>query len=112
MQNKEHGQEIREALLKIKEAIAKDRFVVLPTKKNKDFLAKNGMQPRERLSLIRSLQVASYDSGPERDYNSTSDDPHIWKFKKRYLQYEIYIKIKLIEGEGGIYANCLSSFHD
>jgi hypothetical protein len=103
-------QAIREALLKIKEAIANKRFVVLPTKKNREFLAKNGMHPRERVSVIGHLQVANYDSGPERDYGSTSADLNIWIFKKRVLQHEIYIKIKLIEGED-IFVKCLS-FHD
>jgi hypothetical protein len=102
--------EIREALLRIKEAIDKDCFNVWRNKKNNEFLSRNGMTPRERLGLIRGLRVVDYWEGPEREYNS-SGDPVIWKFKRRYASHEIYIKIKLIEGENGFNAVCLS-FHD
>jgi hypothetical protein len=102
--------EIRETLLRIKEAISKNRFDVWRNKKNTEFLSTNGITPRERLSQIRSLQVADYWEGPEREYNGSAD-PVIWKFKRRYQGHEIYIKIKLIEGDDGFNAVCLS-FHD
>ena len=74
------------------------------------FLAKTGMAPKERRSKISNLRILDYGAGPERDYNNP-DDCDIWKFKIRYLNSEIYVKIKLTEGDDGFHAIC-QSFHD
>lgn len=100
----------REALLKIKKAIDNSCFIARDREENNRFLAKHGMTPKERLSIIRGLQVGNYIGGPEQDYNS-SDAPNIWQFKRVWLGHEIYIKIQLVEEEEDIHAICIS-FHD
>jgi hypothetical protein len=107
---KEANHEIPDAILQLKKAIDNHRFEVRGREKNNRYLAKTGMTPRERLSIIRGLQIANYVAGPEQDYNS-SDDPDIWTFKRGFQGHEIYIKIKLIKAEEDIYAICVS-FHD
>ena len=102
--------QVRLFLIQFKAAIAGGRFYVVPREKNNDFLASQGMTPKEREEVLLELQTSDYYAGPEedKDYPGEKD---IWKFKKRYLGVGIYIKVKLSSIEGGFYAKCLS-FHD
>ena len=97
-------------LIKLKESIEKGNFAVIRREKNNEFLAREGMTPEERENVILGLQTKDYESGPEKDYDNPNEKD-IWKFKRKYLGKDIYIKLKLITKGHGFYAKCLS-FHD
>ena len=105
-----HNTQIELFLVTLKKAINSGNFVVIPREKNNEFLALTGMTPQEREDVILSLQTGDYISGPEDDRGNPGEKD-IWKFKKKYLGRDIYIKLKLIPIEDGFYARCLS-FHE
>lgn len=107
-----HDAQITLFLRALKESVAADRFRVVEREKNNLFLAENGMTPIERRNIILSLEVVDYVSGPEIDLDYP-EEKAIWKFRKRYLDMDIYIKIKLVtlKNEDIFYAKCIS-FHN
>lgn len=105
-----HNAQVGLFLVTLKEAISNGNFVVIQREKNNEFLALTGMIPQERENVILSLQTNDYMSGPEVDRGNPGEKD-IWKFKKKYLGRNLYIKFKLIPIEDGFYAKCLS-FHE
>ncbi|MEC4684854.1 MAG: hypothetical protein VST71_03870 [Nitrospirota bacterium] len=90
-----HNAQIGLFLVTLKEAINNGNFVVIQREKNNEFLALTGMTPQERENVILTLQTNDYRSGPEEDRGNPGEKD-IWKFEKKYLGRDIYIKFKLI----------------
>ena len=85
---------------------------VINTEKNRHTRYLLGITVDKQERLIRSLEKRHYIAGPEDDYDSKRQGK-IWKFKRRYEDHMIYIKIKeleIIEDEEVI--KCLSCHID
>jgi hypothetical protein len=101
---------VSEFLKNLKDAVSNGLLFVIPREKNNEFLAQCGMTPEEREKVIAGLTAEDYRSGPEEDRDNPGEKD-IWKFSKRYLGKEIYIKLKVVLAGDKYYAKCLS-FHD
>ena len=93
---------LSEFLERFKQKVAESGLIVIPTEKNRDYLARTGLLPNERTNIILNLTEKNYFSGPEPDRDREGD---VWIFGCRHEGERIYIKLKL-----DIVAKCLS-FH-
>ena len=95
-------------LLKIKKIIDNDkngdRFIIVRTKKNIEFMREYGLNNEDVKNIIRKLSVEDCYSGPEKD-RDTRYEGWIFKFKPKYEDTKLYIKIRV---EGSEKSICLS----
>lgn len=91
-----------EFLKQFKQKVNESGLIVIPTKKNRDYLARSGLLPNECIDIIINLTERNYSSGPELDRDRNGD---VWIFGCRHEGERIYIKLKL-----DTEAKCLS-FH-
>ncbi len=96
-------------LMQLKEAIARRHYIVTQREKNNEALARRGMSPQEREGVLWGLEARDYCSGPEMDPDHPGE-VGVWAFATKYRGIDMCIKIRLLQGEDGFYAKCLS-FH-
>ena len=97
-------------LMQLKEAIARRHYIVTQREKNNGALARRGMSPQEREEVLWGLEAHDYCWGPEMDPEHP-DELGVWEFTTKYRGIDMCIKIRLLQGEDGFYAKCLS-FHE
>lgn len=85
-------------LLEIKRIIDSDdngdKFVILRTDKNVNFMREHNLNDEDVKNIIRNLSVSDCYSGPEDDRDSRYDG-WVFKFKPMYEGIELYIKIRV-----------------
>ena len=95
-------------LLRIKKIIDKDRngdrFIIVRTKKNIEFMREYSLELEDIKDIIRQLSIEDCFSGPEADR-----DPQykgwIFKFSPMFEETKLYIKIRIESTEKSV---CLS----
>lgn len=100
---------IRQFLREFKTLMRQGYFQIFTNHlKNRETLVKLGLTYGNRLEEIQSLSLENYSSGPDKD---TLHDGYFWIFGKMLGEFEIYIKLKIVEfGNGSERAVCYS-FH-
>ncbi len=103
------GSQIRsQNLLRIKkivdEDINGDKFIIVRTKKNIDFMREYSLNNEDVKDIIRQLSVEDCFSGPEKDRNPQYDG-WIFKFCPIFENIKLYIKIRIESTEKSV---CLS----
>lgn len=87
-----------EYLLKIKKIILSDnngdKFIVVRTQKNKDFINKYSLTVADIKNIILSLSIEDCFSGPEKDRDSQYSG-WIFKFNPWFNNEMLYIKIRV-----------------
>lgn len=71
-----------------------DKFVLVRTKKNKEFLRENYLSLEDVKNIVKNLSIKDCFSGPEAD----RDDNYkgwIFKFSPIYNDIKLYIKIRI-----------------
>lgn len=97
-----------QGLLRIKKIIDKDRngdrFIIVRTKKNIEFMREYSLDLEDIKDIIRQLSIEDCFSGPEADR-----DPQykgwIFKFSPIFEETKLYIKIRIESTEKSV---CLS----
>lgn len=80
-----------------------------PTKKNDQFLLDSGFTSDDVEEIVRKIEVRDYESGPHDDDKEGFRQPgEVWVFGKEYEGYDLYIKLKMTNGNAVI-AECLSA---
>lgn len=90
-----------------KETVRSNGLNIWPTEKNKDFLLESGFTNEDVEEIILSLKVRDYESGPSSDKKDFRADGEVWVFSREYEGFELYIKVKLRNGQP--IAECLSA---
>lgn len=95
-------------LLKIKRIIDNDnngdKFIIVRTKKNVDFMREYSLNHEDIKDIIRGLSVSDCFSGPEEDRDSQYEG-WIFKFNPLFENTKLYIKIRIENIEKSV---CLS----
>ncbi len=95
-------------LLKIKKIIDGDdngnKFVIVRTKKNIEFMRNYNLNNEDIKDIIRKLSVEDCFEGPEKDKNSQYNG-WIFKFDPLFEDTKLYIKIRVESTEKSV---CLS----
>ena len=95
-------------LLKIKKIIDKDKngdkFIIVRTKKNIDFMREYNLNSEDIKDIIRKLTIEDCFSGPEEDRDERYKGL-IFKFSPMFENTKLYIKIRVESTEKSI---CLS----
>ena len=99
--------DVNDALLKIKGAIAKGRFDIVPRAKNNTGLTELGLTRETLKELICEFTHKNYCSGPEEDRDRPGSG-EIWLYGEDVNGIESYIKIKIYEIDSEVYAKCIS----
>lgn len=100
-------EEVRQFLNEFKEKMKITRIYFRDDRgKNAQTLADLEIRPIEREKVLTDLEVLDYSEGPieEKLYNKSD----LWVFGKEIKKKEVYIKISIGYGEGGVL--CIS-FH-
>lgn len=103
------GDEIRsQNLLRIKKIIDEDnngdRFIIVRTKKNLDFIREYGLTNNDIKNIIRQLSVEDCYAGPEADRDSQYEGS-VFKFRPLFENIKLYVKIRIENRDKAI---CLS----
>ncbi len=77
--------------------------------KNWEGITELGFTLEQTREILKKLDPGDYYKGPECDYNPFKKGD-LWFFRKDVDGKVVYIKVKLIQREGMVYAKCLS-FH-
>jgi hypothetical protein len=96
-----------EALLWIKDAIANNRFFMIPRTKNNQGLIQLGLTTETLKTLICSLTHRNYCSGPEEDRDRPNSG-EVWLYGEDVNGTEAYIKIKIFKVNALKHAKCIS----
>ena len=95
-------------LLKIKRIIVNDnngdKFIIVRTKKNVDFMREYSLNNEDIKDIIRGLSVSDCFSAPEEDRDSQYEG-WIFKFDPLFENTKLYIKIRIENTEKSV---CLS----
>lgn len=85
-------------LLKIKRIIDNDKngdkFIIVRTKKNVDFMRNYSLNNEDVKDIIRQLSIEDCFSGPEKDRDSQYKG-WIFKFSPVFEDIKLYIKIRI-----------------
>ena len=102
------GQIQSQYLLKTKKILDKDkngdRFIIVRTKKNIEFMREYGINNEDIKNIIKQLSVEDCFSGPENDRNPEYEG-WIFKFCPLFEGIKLYIKIRVESTEKSV---CLS----
>lgn len=102
------GQIQSQSLLKIKKIIDKDKsgnkFIIVRTKKNVDFMREYSLTDEDVKDIVRQLSVEDCFSGPEEDRDPNYEG-WIFKFNPMFENNRLYIKIRVESLEKSV---CLS----
>lgn len=92
------GQIQSQNLLKIKQIIDKDkcgdRFIIVRTKKNIEFMREYCLTPEDVKDIVRQLSIEDCFSGPEED-RDVKYKGWIFKFNPVFEGTKLYIKIRI-----------------
>ena len=92
------GQIQSQYLLKIKKILDKDKngdkFIIVRTKKNIEFMREYGINNEDIKNIIKQLSVEDCFSGPENDRNPEYEG-WIFKFCPLFEGIKLYIKIRV-----------------
>ncbi len=95
-------------LLKIKKIIDNDnngdKFIIIRTKKNTDFMREYSLTNEDVKDIVRQLSVDDCFSGPEKD-RDVQYNGWIFKFNPLFENIKLYIKIRVESTEKSV---CLS----
>ncbi len=85
-------------LIKIKQIVTKDKngdkFIIVRTKKNIEFMREYGLNDDDVKHIIKGLSIEDCFSGPELDRN-TSYEGMIFKFSPMFENIKLYVKIRI-----------------
>ena len=103
------GEELKSKnLITIKQIIDKDnngdKFIIVRTKKNVDFMRGYGLDAEDVKEIIKGLSVEDCFSGPEMDRNPKYEGM-IFKFSPIFENIKLYIKIRIENKERSV---CIS----
>ena len=102
------GQIQSQILLKIKRIVDKDndgdKFIIVRTEKNKEFMREYNLNQEDIKDIIRRLSVEDCFAGPEQDRDPQYEG-WIFKFKPLFEDTQLYIKIRVESTEKSV---CLS----
>lgn len=100
---------VEEFLTAFKADMEQNGLSIWPTKKNDAFLLESGFNNADIESIVRSLAVRDYESGPKGDDKEDYRLPgEVWIFSREYEGFELYIKLKRA-GEQTTVSECLSA---
>ncbi len=71
-----------------------DKFIVIRTNKNKNFIKEYGLTYNSIKNIIRDLSIDDCFSGPELDRNENYEGA-IFKFNPTFEDIKLYIKIRI-----------------
>lgn len=71
-----------------------DRFIIVRTKKNVDFIREYSLNAEDIKDIIKKLSVSDCFSGPEEDRDSRYEG-YIFKFAPLFEDTKLYIKIRI-----------------
>lgn len=95
-------------LLQIKKIVDKDKngdkFIIVRTKKNVNFMREYSLNNEDVKDIIRKLTIEDCFSGPEKDRDANYKG-WIFKFSPMFENIKLYIKIRVESTEKSI---CLS----
>lgn len=95
-------------LIRIKQILDEDidgnKFIIVRTKKNKDFMREYGLNREDVKNIIKGLSIEDCFSGPEEDRNPKYKG-WIFKFNPMFENIMLYIKIRVENTDKSI---CLS----
>lgn len=99
---------IKQSLLKIKRIVDEDnngdKFIIVWTYKNIEFMREYGLNTEDVKQIIRKLTIEDCFAGPEKDRDPQYEG-WIYKFAPIFKGIKLYIKIRLESKEKSI---CLS----
>ena len=102
------GQIQSQNLLKIKRIVDKDndgdKFIIVRTEKNKEFMREYNLNREDIKDIIRRLTVEDCFAGPEKDRDPQYEG-WIFKFDPLFEDTKLYIKIRVESTEKSV---CLS----
>lgn len=102
------GQIQSQNLLKIKRIIDKDKdgdkFIIVWTKKNREFMREYNLNREDVKNIIRKLSVEDCFAGPEKDRDLQCEG-WIFKFNPAFEDTRLYIKIRVENAERSV---CIS----
>ncbi len=102
------GQIQSQNLLKIKKIVDNDKngdkFVIVRTKKNVEFMREHSLNNDDIKDIIRELSVDDCFAGPEKDRDPQYEG-WIFKFNPLFEEIKLYIKIRVENTEKSV---CLS----
>ncbi|MDD2716779.1 MAG: type II toxin-antitoxin system MqsR family toxin [Candidatus Wallbacteria bacterium] len=103
-------QKIRQAVVdflsELKEVIDTGKFYLIDRDKNLKFAAELGITREMIKSTVRELEAENYYQGPTPDRDKPGE---VWEFGKELMGREIYIKVKIVQGQCKVI--CIS-FHE
>ena len=97
-------------LIEFKKCYEKGRVIFGSREKNKKFLEKLGWKPSHALEfLYENLWIQHYYEGPLDEIDPKFPSGIIYVFKINIEEFEVYVKIKKLEGEDFM---IVLSFHE
>lgn len=100
-------EDVEEFLKNFKAAVQKSGLNIWPTTKNNDFLLESGFSNGDVEDIVLSLRIRDYERGPCDDQKDYRPDGQVWVFSREHEGFELYIKVKLLNGQ--VMAECLSA---
>lgn len=94
-------------LANMRDAIKANRYNFIGRTKNKDTLARLGINYSQAVKEMEELTAKNYISGPDPDRDYPEREP-LWKFKKQISGSIVYIKFKIRYDDAGL---VIISFH-
>lgn len=95
-------------LIKIKKIVDNDnngdKFIIVNTKKNKQFMREYSLNSEDVKNIIRGLSVEDCFAGPEKDRDPQYEG-WIFKFNPLFEDVKLYIKIRIESTDKSV---CLS----
>lgn len=98
---------VRAFLKEFKRLMSVCRLRVSNREVNNRGLIALGLTYKQRINEIKALNVLNYSSGPDPDHNFSGN---YWVFGKMIYDHEVYIKLKIVDGDETSWPLC-KSFH-
>lgn len=110
MSNHASISDITEYLAKVKNLLSSGKYDFVPRRKNMQALAQYGLTITDAKNEILGLVVGDYYNGPKQDFDPNRPGD-IWEFKKDIDGIRFYVKVKIVQENGGDILKCLG-FHE
>ena len=110
MGNRESTSDIVAFLTNVKKLLAVGKYDFVPRRKNMQALAQHGLTITDAKNEILGLVVGDYYKGPKQDLDPNRPGD-IWEFKKNVDGIQFYVKLKIVQENGGDILKCIG-FHE
>ena len=110
MGNRASTSDIVAFLTSVKKLLAVGKYDFVPRRKNMQALAQHGLTITDAKNEILGLVVGDYYKGPKQDLDPNRPGD-IWEFKKNVDGIQFYVKLKIVQENGGDILKCIG-FHE